>query len=74
MKVILTQDIKGVGKKDEIINSVAYLKEELSQNIEKIKKYKDEYKRRIDELRKMKEDFNQTVYKGKWNLVKFLIK
>ena len=61
-------------KKDEIINSVASLKEKLSQNITEVENYKEEYKELVGELRSMKEILNQTVYKGKWRLIKFLIK
>lgn len=61
-------------KKDEIINSVSFLKDELTQNVDEVRKYKEEYKRLIDELRKMKEIINKEVYKGRWKIVKFLIK
>lgn len=61
-------------KKDDIINSVSSLKNDLTKDIEDIKKYKGEYKRLIEELRNMKKILNQDVYKGRWNLVKFLIK
>lgn len=61
-------------RKDEIINSVAHLKEELSQNLEEVKKHRKEYGNLVKELRMMKEILNQEVYKGKWKLVKFLIK
>ena len=61
-------------EKDETINSVEYLREELKQNIEEIKKQKNEYKSLIQELKMMKEIFNVEVYKGRWNIVKFLIK
>ena len=67
----LKLDIK---EKDEIINSVAPLKNELSQNVAEIKKYKEQYRVLIDELRKMKEIINQEVYRGRWKIVKFLIK
>ena len=61
-------------KKDELIDSVSFLKDELSKNVEDAKKYKKEYKALIEELRKMKEIINQEVYKGKWWLIKLLIK
>lgn len=61
-------------KKDEVINSVAPLKEELIQHIAEVKKYKIKYLKLIDEIRKMKEILNQTVYKGRWWIIKFLIK
>ena len=61
-------------EKDEIINSVSFLREELKQNVDEIKQHKNEYKFLVDELRKMKEIVNQEVYKGRWKLIKFLIK
>jgi ABC-type phosphate transport system auxiliary subunit len=61
-------------EKDNIINSFAHLKDELVQSVAEVKEYKKEYKGLIDELRKMKEIINMTVYKGKWWLVKLLIK
>lgn len=61
-------------EKDEIINSVSVLKDELARNVNEIKEYKEEYKELISELRKMKKVLNQTVYKGRWRLVKLLIK
>lgn len=61
-------------KKDEIINSVADLREELSQNVSDIKSYKEQYRELVEELRKMKSIVNQEVYNGRWNIVKFFIK
>lgn len=61
-------------EKDELIHSVDSLRNELAQNINDAKKYKEEYKTLIDELRKMKEIMNQTVFKGRWKLIKFLMK
>lgn len=61
-------------KKDELINSVSSLRDELFQGVNNIKNYEKEYKDLVEELRKMKKIINQTVYKGKWRLVKFLIK
>lgn len=61
-------------EKDEMINSIVPLRNELAQNISEVKKYKEEYKRSIEEVKKMKRILNEDVYKGKWNIVKFLIK
>lgn len=61
-------------EKDEMINSVTPLKNELTNNVNEVKKCKEEYKRLVKELRKMKEILNQTVYKGRWRLIKWLIK
>ena len=61
-------------EKDETINSVSNLRNELTENINEVKKHKEEYKSLIEELKKMKEIINQEVYRGRWRLVKFLIK
>lgn len=61
-------------EKDKIINSIAPLKNELMKSVETSKKHEAEYKKLVNELRKMKEVFNQTAFKGRWTLVKLLIK
>lgn len=61
-------------EKDELINSVDSLRSELTRNINDAKKYKEEYKKIIDELKKMKEIMNQEVYKGRWKLIRLLMK
>lgn len=61
-------------EKDELINSVADLKNELTQNIADIKEYKKEYGKLIEELRKMKEIMNREVYHGRWRLIRLLMK
>ena len=61
-------------KKDEIINSVDSLRVEMTQYVNAIKDKRKEYDELIEELRNMKKIMNQTVYKGRWRLVKLLIK
>lgn len=61
-------------EKDELINSVAPLRNELEKNVEEVKKYKDKYKSLIEELKRMKDILNQKVYKGRWWLIKLLMK
>lgn len=63
-----------IEEKDNIINSVASLKNELIQNNKDISEYKEEYKKLINELRQMKEILNREVYNGRWWLVKLLIR
>lgn len=63
-----------IEEKNKIINSVASLREELIQNVNESKKYKEESKGLLEELRKMKDVMNRTVFRGRWRLVKFLIK
>ena len=63
-----------IKEKDEIIASVEPMRKELSQNVAEVKKDKNEYKKLIKELKKMKEIFNREVYKGRWWLIRLLIK
>ena len=63
-----------IEEKNKIINSVASLKEELTKNVDESKKYKEESKELVCELRKMKDTMNKTVFKGRWKLIRFLIK
>lgn len=63
-----------IEEKNRIIDSIVPLREELIQNVAEYKKYKNQSKNLVDELRKMKEVINQEVYKGRWRLIKFLIK
>lgn len=61
-------------EKDEIINSVESLRNELMENVNGAKKSKKEYEDLISELREMKKVMNQTVFKKKWRLIRFLMK
>lgn len=61
-------------EKDEMINSVDKLRKELYQNVSDAKLYKKKYEGLIKELKKMKEVMNQTVFKGRWWLIRLLIK
>lgn len=61
-------------EKDELINSVEFLRKELKQNVNEIKRGKEEYRALINELKQMEKIVNQEVYKGRWKIVKWLIK
>ena len=61
-------------EKDEIINSVESFRKEMAENIQEQKRLKKEHQKLIEELRKMKEIMNVPVYKGRWWLIKFLLK
>lgn len=63
-----------IEEKNKIINSTSSLRDEMAKNVADIKGYKMKYKELIDEVRKMKDGINQEVYKGRWWLVKLLIK
>lgn len=61
-------------EKDEILSSIESMRIEMKENIKEHKRLKNEYGKLIDELKQMKEILNQEVYRGKWRLVKWLIK
>lgn len=63
-----------IEEKNKIINSTSSLRDEMAKNVADIKGYKIKYKELVDEVRKMKDGINQEVYKGRWWLVKLLIK
>ena len=60
--------------KDEIINSITPLRNKLLKSVADADDCKRQYKELVNELRKMKDVFNQEVFKGRWRLVKLLIK
>ena len=63
-----------IKEKNELLESVDYMRKELLDNINEIKQKKNEYKKLIEELKTMKNIINENVYKNKWRLVKFLLK
>lgn len=63
-----------IEEKDNVIMSIEPMRKELADNITEVKQYKSEYKFLIQELKKMKEIINQEVYRGRWNIIKLLMK
>ena len=63
-----------LNEKDEIINSVTPLRNELIENVNEVKKDKKEFQKLILEMKKMKSIINKDVYKGRWWLIKLLLK
>lgn len=61
-------------KKDKEIMSVSDLKAELEKDVNDIKECRRTYMKLLEEIRTMKEVINKEVYKGKWSIIKFLIK
>ena len=61
-------------EKDDVINSVQSIREELVENAKEHRRLKNEYKELVDELKQMKKIIDVNVYKGRWKIVKFLIK
>lgn len=67
----LKQKIK---EKDEIIASVEPMRKEMTDNTKEYHKLKEQYKTLVQELKQMKEIMNKTVFKGRWKLIKFLLR
>lgn len=63
-----------IEEKDNVIRSIEPMRKELEDNIAEVKQYKNEYKSLIQELKKMKGIVNQEVYRGRWKVIKFLMK
>lgn len=61
-------------KKDELIRTVEPMRKEMTDNIKEHKKLKEQYKSLIQELKKMKSIINKDVYKGRWWLIRLLLK
>ena len=61
-------------EKDEIINAVDGFHKELNEIIEDLKKSKKEYDTLSKDLFEMRKVLNQTVFHGRWKLIKWLMK
>ena len=60
--------------KDEIINSIDSLRIELDETVQSLKKKGEVYDRIIGELKEMKKIMNKEVFKGRWNIIRLLLK
>lgn len=61
-------------EKDKLIYAVDSLREELTKKIEEINIKENEYNSLVNELKDMKKVMNQEFFKGRWQLIKLLIK
>ena len=61
-------------KKDEIINSINVLTDDLFDTVNELKNKSNKYDELVAELMQMKNVMNQTVFKGRWKLIRFLLK
>lgn len=61
-------------KRTELINSITDIRTELYEVIDDLSERRKEYTRLIEDLRQMKVVMNQTVFKGKWRLIKLLLR
>lgn len=61
-------------EKDELISSVNSLYNEINAALDEIKKERDKYKKLNADLLEMRKIMNKEVFKGRWNLVRFLLR
>ena len=63
-----------IEEKDEVVNSVDYLRKELEENVSEVKQQRKKYDALIMELKAMKNIINEDVYKKRWWLLKHFLK
>lgn len=61
-------------KKDEIINSISSLRNDLLTVVNELKDKGERYDELLAELIQMRSVMNQTVFKGRWKLIRLLLK
>jgi hypothetical protein len=61
-------------KRTELIDSITDIRTELYEVIDDLSERREEYTRLIEDLKQMKMVMNQTVFKGKWRLIKLLLR
>ena len=60
-------------EKNKLINSIDSLRNDLVSVIDELKNKRQEYDKLITELYEMKSVMNQTVFKGRWKLIRLLL-
>ena len=61
-------------EKQDLIDSINSIKKDWKESLDTICVQRDEYQKLIFELRAMKTVMKTTVFKGKWKLIKLLMK
>lgn len=61
-------------KKDEIINSINALRDDLFETVNELRGKGEEYDKLVAELIQMRNVMNQEVFKGRWKLIRLLLK
>lgn len=61
-------------KKDEIINSINALRDDLFTTVNELNGKSEKYDELLAELMQMRKVMNQTVFKGRWKLIRLLLK
>ena len=61
-------------EKDKLLHSIDDMRKELESTIESLKEKSREYESLNEDLRQMRKVFDKTAFKGKWNIIKWLMK
>ena len=61
-------------KKDELIYSINALRDDLVDTVNELKDKSNKYDELVTELMQMRNVMNRTVFKGRWKLIRFLLK
>lgn len=61
-------------EKDKVISSIEPMRKEMAENLKEQKRLKKEYKKLIQELKTMKGIVDKELYKGRWWLIRLLLK
>lgn len=61
-------------KKDELIASVDSLYKEINVALDEIQEERDRYRKLNEDLRNMRKIMNKEVFRGRWNLVRLLLR
>lgn len=61
-------------EKDEIIHSIDNFRDDLIETIDTLKAKGEEYDKLISDLKEMRKIMNQEVFKGRWKIIKWLLK
>lgn len=60
--------------RDKLIKSINKLRGDLLDIVDDLREKGNEYDKLIKELKEMKKVMNQTVFKGRWKLIRLLLK
>lgn len=63
-----------LAEKDELIMSVDFLYNEINEALEEIKEERDRYRKLNADLLEMRKIMNKEVFRGRWNLIRLLMR
>lgn len=61
-------------KKDQVISSVMELRDDLDDTVKELVEKREEYLKMLAEIKEMRKVLDQTVFKGRWKLIRWLMR